>query len=195
MSLNHYNIPFDEDRIIDAIKSGETTLFGELISRYQDRIYNLAYRILGSTEDALDVTQETFIKAFKNINQFHRKSQFYTWLVRILITTTRDHKKNKVREQNTVRELQHILYQSQAGNLIRSADPAKKAESKEMVELFWQMVNLLDKEKREIFILREVEKLSYKEIAQLLNISIQAVKTRLFRAREHLRELLKPTIR
>lgn len=188
--LEPRDLTFDETTLITRIKGGQTVLFGELISRYQDRIYNLAYRMSGIEEDAADLAQETFVKALKGINRFQFKSRFYTWLVRILINTTNDWRKEKARDQKGLENIKDFLAQSQAGNLVEKQNPESHLQQQERIDLLWQGIDMLDETQRQILLLREQETMSYQEIAQLLKISEGTVKSRLFRARESLRELL-----
>jgi len=187
-------LTFDERGLVERIQSGRTALFAELIGRYQDRLYNLAYRLTGSHEDAADLSQETFTKALKSISQFRHDARFSTWLTRIMINILNDWKAKNRRERDQREGLQDLLQRSQAAEMINRSDPQMKAENQEMVRLFWQAVDILDLKYKQVLLLRDIEQLSYEEIAQMLRISSGTVRSRLFRAREELRELLRPVL-
>ncbi len=189
------SLTFDETSLIQRVQSGQTALFSDLILRYQDRLYNLAYRLTGGPEDAADLTQETFTRAIKGIGYFRGESRFSTWLVRIMINIINDWK-GKIRQQRDIQQqMQSILSHSQAGEMFLCSDPQVQAQSREMVELLWQAIDLMDLPHREVLLLRDMEQLSYQEIAQVLRITEGTVKSRLFRARENLRELLAPVLK
>ena len=194
MSLEQRDLTFDETALIRKIQGGDSSLFSELVSRYQDRLYNLAYRLTGSPDEASDLAQETFVKAIKGIGQFHEKSRFYTWLVRILINTTTDWRTKSKQDHQAIGQMQEMLKHSQAGGLIGDQDPQQHLEHAELVERLWQAMDLLDEEHRQILLLREQEHLSYQEMAQILKVSEGTIKSRLFRAREALRKHMMPML-
>lgn len=189
-----YNIPFDDRKIVDAVKEGDIALFGQLVLKYQERLYRLAFYLLGQMDDALDITQRAFTKALVDIGKFDSCSSFYTWLVSILVNIVRDHYRKKVRDQDTSGYLQQILYNSQAADLLRRQHPSELVENREIINLFWQMVDLLPDEEKLTFLLRHVEGFSYREIANIMGISVNLVRTKLFQAREDIRKLLEPYI-
>jgi RNA polymerase sigma-70 factor, ECF subfamily len=187
-------LTFDETALIRQIQAGQTALFADLIVRFQDRLYHLAYRMTGSPEDAADLAQETFTRAIRSIGQFRGNARFYTWLVRIMINIMNDWKSRWKRDQHLQHEMQSLLHQSQAADLARLQDPQFKAQNQEMVGLLWQAIDLMDPPQRQVLILRELEQLSYDEIAQILKLTEGTVKSRIFRAREALREILAPLL-
>jgi RNA polymerase sigma-70 factor (ECF subfamily) len=187
-------LTFDEHGLVERIQSGRTALFAELIGRYQNRLYNLAYRLTGSPEDAADLSQETFARALKSISQFRHDAHFSTWLTRIMINITNDWKAQNRRERDQRENLQALLQRSQAAEMVSRSDPQLRAENREMVTLFWQAMDVLDLKYKQVLLLRDIEQLSYDEMAQILKISPGTVKSRLFRAREELRELLSPVL-
>jgi RNA polymerase sigma-70 factor (ECF subfamily) len=185
---------FDERGLVERIQAGRTALFADLVGRYQNRMYNLAYRLTGTPEDAADLTQETFTHAIRSITQFRSDSRFSTWLTRIMINITNDWKAKSRRERDQREELQALLQRSQASEMIRQSDPQTRAANREMVTLFWQAVDVLELKYKQVLLLRDIEQLTYEEIAQILRTSEGTVKSRLFRAREQLRELLAPVL-
>ncbi len=187
-------LTFDESGLIRQIQTGKTSVFSELIARYQDRLYNLAWRLTGSAEDAADLAQETLTRAFKGIHQFRGNSRFYTWLVRIMINITNDWKSKSKRDRDLQQQMQAILQRTQAARLTDPQDPQLQAQNREMIDLLWQAIDLLDGSQKQVLLLRDLEQLSYEEIAQILKLTEGTIKSRLFRAREALRGLLAPVL-
>jgi len=187
-------LTFDETGIIKQIQGGQTVLFGALIGRFQDRLYNLAYRLTGNGEDAADLAQETFTRALRGIHQFRGHCRFYTWLVRILINITNDWKSKAKQERELRIGMQSVLERSQASDLLEAQDPQARAQGREMVEMLWQAIDALPGQYRQVLILRDLEQLSYEEITQILKLTEGTVKSRIFRARESLRERLAPLL-
>jgi len=187
-------LTFDETALIRQIQAGRTALFADLIGRFQDRLYNFAYRLTSSPEDAADLTQETFTRAIKGIHQFKGNSRFYTWLVRIMINITNDWKTKSKNDYDLQHEMQILLERSQAADIVKIQDPQFHAQNHEMVDLLWRAIDRLDIPHRQVLLLRDLEQLSYDEIAQILRLTEGTVKSRIFRARESLRELLAPIL-
>ncbi len=188
------DLPFDESGLIREIQGGKTAVFSELIARYQDRLYNLAYRLTGSPEDAADLAQETLTRALKGLHQFRGHSRFYTWMVRIMINITNDGKSKAKRDRDFQQEMRAVLQQSQAARLTNAQDPQSQAQNREMVELLWRAIDQLDGPQKQVLLLRDLEQLSYEEVAQVLTLTEGTVKSRIFRARESLRETLAPVL-
>jgi RNA polymerase sigma-70 factor (ECF subfamily) len=187
-------LTFDESGLIRQIQTGKTAVFSELIARYQDRLYNLAWRLTGSAEDAADLAQETLTRAFKGIHQFRGNARFYTWLVRIMINITNDWKSKSKRDRDLRQQMQTILERTQAAGMADVQDPQLQAQNREMVDLLWQAIDVLDGPQKQVLLLRDLEQLSYEEIAQILKLTEGTIKSRLFRAREALRDLLAPVL-
>lgn len=187
-------LTFDETALIRKIQTGQTALFAELIVRYQDRVYNFAYRLTGSAEDAADLSQETFTRAIRSIRQFNGNARFSTWLIRIMINITNDFKARVKRDRENHQQMQALLQRSQASQMVARNDPQLRAQTHEMVALLWQAMDSMDIQHKQVLLLRDLEQMSYQEIAQVLKVTEGTVKSRLFRARETLRELLDPVL-
>jgi RNA polymerase sigma-70 factor (ECF subfamily) len=183
---------FDETALVERAKSGDTSAFTELVSRYERKIYRLAKHITQNDEDAEDVLQEAFMKAYSHLDGFQLQSKFYTWLVRIAVNEAlmklRKRKSSKevsldeptdTGEEQVVREI-----------AVWEDDPEKTYSRDELREILDSAVESLKPAFRTVFVLRDVEELSTEETAEALNISIPAVKSRLLRARLQLREKL-----
>lgn len=189
----------DDTTLVQLAQKGDTSAFEELIKRYEDKIFSLAYRILQNKDDAYDVLQETAISAFKNLNRFQGRSAFSTWLTRIALNFALMRKRkqksiqkkaqivsaennDKIHETVDIQDLQNLVDWSE--------NPVASLESKEIVDILQRSLNQLPEKYRTVFILKELEGKPIEEIAQILNLTTSAVKTRLHRGRLYLRELL-----
>jgi len=176
-----------DSELIYRINNGDEKAFNELIERYQNRVYNTAYRIMGNHEDALDLAQESFIRIYKNLKNFKGRSSFSTWLFRITTNLCLD----ELRKRKRKPELQEENFQ----NIYKEEDnPERISLSRELNQLIQEKIDLLAPEQKIVFTLREFQGLSYQEIADITGISIGTVKSRLSRARQNLREDLNKII-
>ena len=176
----------DDHELVLRTKRGDRSAFEILVSRYQDRAYNVAYQILRHHEDALDVAQEAFARAYVSIARFQGKAGFYTWLYRILV--------NLAIDQTRVRERQNPISRDdpERGVALRemTPDPAGSLETKELRQQIVRAVACLPADQRAALTLREIDGLSYQEIARIMNCSIGTVMSRLYAARQKLQQLL-----
>lgn len=179
----------DDIDLINSFKNGNKAVFGDIVLRYQDRIYNLCRYMLGNEHDAEDISQDTFIKAYRKLGEFQPNAALYTWLYRIAVNACIDHKRKPFFES--------IFRRSDRGDetVIEypsvSPSPEKKYESKQIQSALEKALRKLSLKLRAAIVLKEIEGLSYDEIADTLDISIGTVKSRISRAREELRILLK----
>lgn len=176
--------------------------FDELVATYERRIFNVVYRMLGDYDEAADVTQETFISAYKSYERFRGESAVFTWLYQIAINQAR----NRLKRRNRTRSVEvESLDQAPRGpeeegpQTREIADlthaPHTVLEGKEFQERVLKAVEALPPDYREVVVLREMQGMSYQEIVDSLGISMENVKTRLSRARAMLRRQLEPHIR
>lgn len=183
---------FDEADLVERAKNGETEAFTELVNRYERKIYRLAKHITQNDEDAEDVLQEAFLKAYSHLADFQGQSKFYTWIVRIAVNESlmklRKRKSDRTvsmdenidtGEETVVREI-----------AVWEENPEQQYSQEELRQILEQAVDSLKPAFRTVFLLRDVEELSTEETAEALNISVPAVKSRLLRARLQLREKL-----
>jgi RNA polymerase sigma-70 factor (ECF subfamily) len=183
---------FDEAPLVERARSGDAAAFSELVNRYERKIFRLAKHITQNDEDAEDVLQETFLKAYSHLDSFQGQSKFYTWIVRIAVNEAlmklRKRKSSKTvsldeptdtGEDTMVREI-----------AVWDEDPEQKYSRDELREILDKAVESLKPAFRTVFVLRDIEELSTEETASALDISIPAVKSRLLRARLQLREKL-----
>lgn len=179
----------DELSIIDRFKEGEESAFEELVLKYQDRIYNLCRHMLGNTADAEDAAQDTFIKAHQKLKDFKPEASLYTWLYRIAVNTCLDYKKRPFFESLFRKSDEGEEYITEA--VSKEPTPEKLYESKQLGLALRKSLGKLSLKLRTAIILKEIEGLSYEEIAEVLDVSIGTVKSRLSRAREELKALMK----
>jgi RNA polymerase sigma-70 factor, ECF subfamily len=182
----------DEGELVSRAQSGDNEAFAELVGRYQNKIYRLARNITQSNEDAEDVLQETFLKAYSHLDGFQRNSKFYTWIVRIAVNESL--MKLRKRKSDRTVPLDEPLdtgEESVAREIaVWDDNPEQRYSREEMQEILDEAVESLKPDFRTVFMLRDIEELSTEETAEALGISIPAVKSRLLRARLALREKL-----
>lgn len=183
---------FDEASLVTRAKGGDDSAFSELVNHYERRIFRTARNITQNDEDAEDVLQEAFLKAYSNLDSFQGNSKFYTWLVRITVNEAL----MKLRKRKTDRSVS-LDEQLDTGEdtVIREiavwdGTPEQRYSQEEIREILDREVASLEPIYRTVFQLRDVDELSTEETAQALGISIPAVKSRLLRARLQLREKL-----
>jgi RNA polymerase sigma-70 factor (ECF subfamily) len=183
---------FDETALVARAKAGDTTAFAELVKQYDRRVFRMAKQITQNDEDAEDVLQETFLKAYSHLDDFQGNSRFYTWLVRISVNEALM-KLRKRRSDRTVPLDDPI--DTGEDELVREVavwdeNPEERYSREELGQLLDESIQSLKPAYRTVFVLRDIEELSIEETAEALNLSISAVKSRLLRARLQLREKL-----
>lgn len=187
--------PTDQE-VVAKVVGGDGGAFGTLVQRYQDRLYNTIYRLVGSADNARDLLQDTFVKAYENLGTFHGGSSLYTWLFRIAVNTSLSHRRKR----------KWIQVGSPAGGEdgppalagvtdTAAADPADRLMATETEALVQQALGSLDDEHRTVIVLRDIQHCDYHEIAEILDVPTGTVKSRLHRARLMMREKLKPLLR
>jgi RNA polymerase sigma-70 factor (ECF subfamily) len=182
----------DEAILVAQSREGDRIAFGELVRRYQGKIFRLAQHVTQNREDAEDVLQETFLKAYEHLDQFKGDSKFYTWIVRIAVNQAL----MKLRRRKTDKSVS-LDEQIDTGEdtMLREIaawdeDPEQRFSREELATILDSAVDGLEPIYRSVFILRDVEDLSTEETAKALDLSVPAVKSRLLRARLQLREKL-----
>jgi RNA polymerase sigma-70 factor (ECF subfamily) len=177
----------DELSIINRFKEGEESAFEELVLKYQDRIYNLCRHMLGNTHEAEDAAQDTFLKAYQKLKDFKPEAALYTWLYRIAVNTCLDYNKRPFFE-SLFRKAESDEFVDEPASDWPS--PEKLYESKQIGLALNTSIKKLPIKLRTAIILKEIEGLSYEEIADILEISIGTVKSRISRARDELKKSL-----
>ncbi len=183
---------FDEGALVDLALQGDRVAFTELVRRYEGRIFRLARRITRNEQDAEDVMQDTFLKAYTHMDSFKRESKFYTWIVRIAVNESlmklRKRKSDKsVSLDEPIDTGDDIMVREVA---VWEENPEERYSQEEIGRILEEAVESLRPIFKTVFLLRDVEELSTEETAEALDLSIPAVKSRLLRARLQLREKL-----
>ena len=181
-----------EQDLIARVQNGEHESFYELVKPYERRVYAAAMAILRNEEDAEDAAQEAMLKAFANIRQFRAEARFSTWLIQITVNESlmrRRRERTVVMEGIDDRREEESNYQPREFADWREI-PSEALERKEVRRKLAEALGSLDRKYREVFVLRDMEKLNIQETAEALGISTASVKTRLLRARLMLRDLL-----
>ena len=176
----------NDDQLIAQTLEGNRDAFGELVTKYQVRLYNTMIQIVGSTEDAHDVTQDAFMQAYLRLDTFRRSSRFYTWLYRIAFNVAIGMRR-RYRAHRMAESIQREMHERLVDRELR---PDENLISKENIKTVRDAVDRLEDDFRSVIVLRELEEFSYEEIAEILDIPIGTVRSRLHRARMLIREYL-----
>ncbi len=181
-----------DQQLIDACRSGQTEAFGELVLRYQDRLYNTLFKTLGSAEEAHDAAQDAFVLAFRKLDTFRGQSAFYSWLFRIAMNAAVSRlRKSKHKTQSLEQAKENIGLEPTDDH--HTAHPEHALELTETQAEVQRALAELSDEFRSVLVLKEMEGLSYEEISQVLDCPIGTVRSRIHRARTELRGKLKST--
>jgi RNA polymerase sigma-70 factor (ECF subfamily) len=181
-----------EVALVDRARAGDPEAFTDLVNRYERKIFRLAKHITQNDEDAEDVLQETFLKAYSNLDTFQGQSKFYTWLVRIAVNEAlMKLRKRKSDKTVSLDEPQDTGEETVTREIaVWDGDPEQRYSQEELRDILERAIDSLKPSFRTVFILRDIEELSTEETAESLGISVPAVKSRLLRARLQLREKL-----
>lgn len=196
-------VPVADEELVRRAQAGERGSFDELVVRYKDRIYNLCFQKLGDAEEALDASQEAFVKAYRAIGAFEGKAKFFTWIFRIAVNCAFTRRRKRARE----RQAAPVSLEQAAARGDRDGDggdggrgfdapdlrgePAAIVLAAEKARAIQEAIASLDEDQHRIVLLRDVEGLAYEEIAEILDCPVGSVKSRLHRARLVLRERLR----
>ena len=183
---------FDESALVAQAKAGDQNAFAELVNKYERKIYRLAKNITRNDEDAEDVLQDAFLKAYTHLDNFKGDSKFYTWIVRIAVNEAlmrlRKRKTDRTVPLDEPVELGEETVQREIA--VWEDNPEQQYSQEEWRRILDEAVDTLKPDFRTVFVLRDIEELSTEETAETLGISVPAVKSRLLRARLALRERL-----
>ena len=183
---------FDESALVAQAKAGDQNAFAELVNRYERKIYRLAKNITRNDEDAEDVLQDAFLKAYTHLDNFKGDSKFYTWIVRIAVNEAlmrlRKRKTDRSVPLDEPVELGEETVQREIA--VWEDNPEQQYSQEEWRRILDEAVDSLKPDFRTVFVVRDIEELSTEETAETLGISVPAVKSRLLRARLALRERL-----
>jgi len=184
----------DDLHLVARSQAGDTAAFSELVTRYRSRAFSMIYQMTRNEQDAWDLAQDGFVKAWKSIGRFRGQSSFYTWLYRILMNVTIDSLRRKHIASGTEFDDQIGLRQIEPGAPTAprpEMQPAERISDKEVRQRIDEAIAKLSPEHRAAIVMREIDGLEYSEIAEHMDCSIGTVMSRLFYARKKLQALLK----
>jgi RNA polymerase sigma-70 factor (ECF subfamily) len=180
----------EDQQLIDECLAGRTDAFGQLVVRYQDRLYNMLVKVLGSPDDARDTAQDAFVQAFQKLGTFHGNAAFYSWLFRIAMNSA-------ISQRRRMKRFSHSLDAAREQHGIEPADSHPAAQPTHALELAERQQQVrralaeLAIEYRTVLVLKEMEGLKYEEIAEIVGCPIGTVRSRIHRARSELRQKLR----
>lgn len=178
----------DDHRLIAECLAGKTSAFGVLVQRYQDRLYNTVFRMVGNGDDALDIVQDAFLNAYQSLESFKGDALFFTWLYRIAMNTAISQRRKK----------RHLVPIDSAGEgrSLEPSDPSEDnqpghaLEQAEEEQRLYRALSRLSVEHRTVLVLKELEGQKYEVMAETLGVPVGTIRSRLHRARLELRDLL-----
>lgn len=182
--------------LVERVRRGERHAFDLLVLKYQRRIMRLLVRVMGDTADIEDIAQETFIKAYRALPQFRAESAFYTWLYRIAMNTARNWQAARARRPAgiSVAENQDGETFEQIDSLTDSSTPESILASQQVADTINAAIQELPEDLRKAIVLREIEGMSYEDIATVMQCPVGTVRSRIFRAREAIAARLRPVL-
>lgn len=190
------NMQEDEEvdlHLIHEVQKGNKQAFDTLVLKYQYRVFKLVARYISDPSEVLDVTQEAFIKAYKAIDHFRGESSFYTWLYRIAVNTAKNNlisKGRRVPESDfEISEIEQFISKS---NVREYSTPERTLMYDEMEHMLFDIIDDLPSDLRTAIMLREIEGLTYEEIAEVMGCPVGTVRSRIFRAREAIERKIEP---
>ncbi|NQT00731.1 MAG: sigma-70 family RNA polymerase sigma factor [Planctomycetes bacterium] len=191
------NINIDDAVLVRQCWEGDSAAIERLILKYQNRIYNVILKICADPDDAAELTQDTFVKVIENIDNFQGRSSFYTWAFRIAVNLTLNYCRRNVRIGFSSLDAEQIRGDSQPGRILKeflsddsTPDPAVVAQNRELCQIAVESLKKLDDAQRAVIVLRDIEGMTYAQIANVLDIELGTVRSRLSRARTKLKQIL-----
>lgn len=194
------NLFLDDGNLVRRSQRGDPEAMSCLIVKYQDRIYNSILKICANQDDAAELTQDTFVKVLESINTFRGQSGFYTWLFRVAVNLTLNHCRKRFKlspvsldgsNESSGKEREHLAALLADPS---QTDPARIVQQKELVQVLLDLIARMNEEHRVVLVLRDIEQMSYSQIAEVLQVETGTVKSRLCRARAALRELMETVL-
>jgi RNA polymerase sigma-70 factor (ECF subfamily) len=187
-------VNIEDQQLIRECLSGRTEAFGQLVLRYQDRLFNSLVHVVGSSHEARDVAQDAFVHAFQKLNTFRGESAFYSWLFRIAVNTAVTHKRKR-RHGSVSIDATREQSGMEPADQHAGAHPSHAMELSERQAQVRAALAELPEEYSTVLVLKEMENLKYDEIAEILECPIGTVRSRIHRARAELRLKLEPLLK
>lgn len=173
-----------DKKLVSQTLQGEQFAYAQLVDRYKKQIFNLMYRHTNSPDEAAEITQDIFCKAYEKLHTYHPDKSFFSWLYTMALNMTRDKKRKQSFHYEKIEQLSYQMEHS-------SSSPSEHIESSEQAENLWKALEHLSTDRREMVILRYRHEHSIQELAEIFNLSKSAVKMRLHRALGDLNVILK----
>jgi RNA polymerase sigma-70 factor (ECF subfamily) len=188
-ALGWTDVGTDEAELVQRCAAGDDAACAELVAQHQRMVYQLAFHLLGSREEALDLSQEVFLRVFRTVGSFRGQSSLRTWLFRIVVNQARNRQRwwRRRRQSDQVSLDQHVVDHGEPRQPGDDASPDRVLARKQTARRLWDALDRLPFDQRTAIVLREFDGLSYDEIAFSLDIAVGTVKSRLTRARHALR--------
>lgn len=191
MATQHDNSSVSDEKLVKAAQRGDMPAFEELVARHRDKIYARAFSMMRSEEDAVDLSQEAWVKGWQRLKQFQGDSSFVTWMTRIVINLCLDQlRKQKRQRAESIESLEEDSGGVERQMPIITTNPTAGLERQELRARIDKALGQLSYEHRTVLILHEFEELEYKEIAKRMECSIGTVMSRLFYARRKMANLM-----
>jgi RNA polymerase sigma-70 factor (ECF subfamily) len=184
------DVSAEDRRLIAECLKGRTTAFGELIRRYQDRLFNTVFRLVNNVEDAQDIVQESFLSAYQSLGEFKGDAQFFTWLYRIAVNAamTMKRRRKAIVSIEARREESHGMVEPLDPS--EYSRPGRALEQVEEDHKIQMALQRLSPEHRAVLVLKDMEGQKYEEMAEILQVPVGTIRSRLHRARLELKALL-----
>jgi len=181
----------EDDRLVGQCRDGDLEAFNKLVLKYQDRVFDTVYRLVGDYEDARDLAQDCFLKAYVGLSAFRGQSSFYTWLFRIAVNCALSERRRTVRyEQHVVGRYETPEDLGPAGADGEAAEPSRVVQQQEERQAVVEALRRLDADQRAVIVLKDIEGADYGQMADILQCPRGTVKSRVHRARQALRREL-----
>jgi len=200
--VSNMHVSINDAVLIEQYKKGDSAALERLVLKYQNRIYNVILKICADPDDAAELTQETFVKVIENLDKFEGRSGFYTWTFRIAVNLTLNYCQRNSKLAFRSLDAEQQQDDDQVKQVLKdflsddsSPDPAAEVQSKELYRIAARTLMGLDETHRAVIILRDIEGMSYARIAEVLDIELGTVRSRLSRARSKMRDILEAILR
>jgi len=187
-----------EAKLVAAVQRGDHAALGDLLTRYQDRLFNVCLRIVGNRDDAAELTQEAMLRVIEHVGSYDGRSAISTWMIRIAMNLSISHLRKQKHRRALSLEAEYGHPGSNGEDQMttlrrrmedfREPGPDQSVETSEMIEQLQEALGRLDVDFRAVIVLRDIDGLDYQQIAEVLEVPVGTVKSRLFRARLALRE-------